>query len=175
MRHLVHTLRKLARTPGFTLLSILTLALGIAATTAIFSVVNGVLLRPLPHPQPEGLMVTSHDAPGLNLHGFGLSEALYFYYRAEGRTLEELALVDDQAATVTGSGTPERLRATVATASFFKVLRTSPALGRAFVDHAGRLHQELGSAAQSVIFIVAGLPVVLKNPNGEPTSNGLQA
>ncbi|HEX9732183.1 MAG TPA: hypothetical protein VGG06_09385, partial [Thermoanaerobaculia bacterium] len=74
MRQLLHALRTLARTPAFTLLSILTLAIGIAATTAIFSVVNGVLLRPLPYPQPERLVNVSHEAPGLHLDSMGMSD-----------------------------------------------------------------------------------------------------
>lgn len=134
MRHIRHALRKLALTPGFTSLSILTLAIGIGATTAIFSVVNAVLLRPLPYPESDRLIVTKHNAAGVNLFGIGLSDALYFHYRDHIQAFEDLALVDNEAATLTGDTTPERLQATVATASFFRVLRTPPALGRAFTE-----------------------------------------
>jgi predicted permease len=134
MRQLLHALRTLARTPAFTLLSILTLAIGIAATTAIFSVVNGVLLRPLPYPQPERLVNVSHEAPGLHLDSMGMSDALYFHYLEHARALEGLALVDDRSASLTGSGEPERLAAVAATASLFSVLRASPAFGRAFTE-----------------------------------------
>jgi hypothetical protein len=138
MRQLFHTLRTLARTPAFTLLSILTLAIGIAATTAIFSVVDGVLLRPLPYPEPDRLVNVSHEAPGLNLDSMGMSDALYFHYLEHAHALDGLALVDQRTATLTGSGEPQRLPAVVATGSFFSVLRVSPALGRAFTEDEGR-------------------------------------
>ncbi len=127
-------IRRLAQTPGFTLISVLTLALGIAATTTIFGVVNAVLLRPLPYPEPERLVVASHAAPGLDLDEMGQSDATFLRYRADNHTLEGIAAYDEGTVSLTGSGDPERLGQGTVTASLFSVLRVFPVLGRAFDD-----------------------------------------
>src|SRR5690348_16879546 len=85
-------LRRLRRSPMFTLMTLLTLAVGIGANTAIFSVVNGVLLKPLPYPEPDRLVGVWHTAPGLNIQQLNSSPASYFTYREEGRSFQENGL-----------------------------------------------------------------------------------
>ena len=87
-----HVARKLARTPGFTAVTALTLALGIGATTAIFTVVNGVLLRPLPYRDADRLVGLWHAAPGVGQQQFEQSEGTYLLYRAENRSFGRLLL-----------------------------------------------------------------------------------
>ena len=77
--------RRLGGKPGFTAAGILTLALGIGATTAIFSVIEGVLVKPLPYPRPERLVALSHVAPGFHIKDLNIAASLYFIYREESR------------------------------------------------------------------------------------------
>ena len=78
MRSVVHILRRLRRSPLFTAISLLTLALGIGANTAIFSVIDGVLLKPLPYPHAERLVSIWHTAPGINMKRLNMAPSLYF-------------------------------------------------------------------------------------------------
>ncbi|MCP4664231.1 MAG: ABC transporter permease [bacterium] len=132
MSHLRQAVRKLRQSPGFTILSVLTLAVGIAATTAIFSVVNAVLLRPLPFPDSERLVVPTHDM--VDATAINQSDATYVRYREHNRVFEDIAIRSWTSAALTGMGDPERLRAMAVTASFFRVLRLGPVLGRAFEE-----------------------------------------
>jgi putative ABC transport system permease protein len=86
--------RRLARTPLFSVVAILTLGVGIGANTAIFSVVNGVLLKPLPFHEPERLVGVWHTAPGINLPLLNQGPSNYFVYRDESQTFEDFALWD---------------------------------------------------------------------------------
>ena len=79
-----HILRRLARAPMFTAITVLTLALGIGANSAIFSVIEGILLKPLPYPHSEDLIDLHHTAPGVNLPEADLAPFLYFTYREQG-------------------------------------------------------------------------------------------
>ena len=87
-------LRRLARAPLFTFVSVLTLALGIGANTAIFSVIQGVLLKPLPFDHPDELVGVWHSAPGLGVPLLNQAPAFYLTYREEGRTFEDSGLWD---------------------------------------------------------------------------------
>jgi len=122
--------RELRRNPGFLLVAVFTLAVGIGANAAIFSVVNAVLIRPLPYPEPERLVGVWHTAPGLDMDQFEQSDASYVLYRKANRVLEELGIYWDGSVTLTGGETPERLDAAGATASLFTVLRVPPLVGR---------------------------------------------
>ena len=86
---LTYVLRRLLHSPGFTLVTALTLALGIGANSAIFSVIEGILLKPLPYPHAERLVAMNHTAPGINFAEAGSAPFLYFTYREEGRVFEE--------------------------------------------------------------------------------------
>src|SRR5438093_3872337 len=85
-------LRRLARAPMFTAVTLLTLAIGIGANTAVFSVIEGVLLKPLPYSHPESLVSVMHTAPGINVKDLPVSPSCYFIYREQGRTFEDIAL-----------------------------------------------------------------------------------
>ena len=129
----IRLLWRRARThPGFTLISLATLAIGIGANVAIFTVINAVLLRPLPLPDSERLVLLRHAAPGLaQLDELPMSEPLYFLYAEQSRTLESVAVYRNEQASFTGPENPQRVEASSVTASFFDVMRTPPRLGRA--------------------------------------------
>ncbi len=116
----------------FTIVAILTLAVGIGANTAIYSVVRGVLLKPLPFPDADQLVDVSLTGPGISLPIMSLSPASYFIFREEGRVFEDVGLWDGGAASVTGRGEPERVRTLMVTDGTLKLLRVNPALGRIF-------------------------------------------
>lgn len=136
MGTLFQDLRYVARTllkrPHFTATSVLTLALGIGGVTALFSVVNGVLLKPLPFDEPERLVGVYHRAPGLNLPVVGQGPATYFTYRDSNRVFEDIGAWDSGLVSITGRGEPERVEALYVTDGTLPVLRVQPTLGRLF-------------------------------------------
>ncbi|HXV60389.1 MAG TPA: ABC transporter permease, partial [Vicinamibacteria bacterium] len=125
-------LRRLARSPLFTAVSVVTLALGIGANAAIFSVVEGVLLKPLPFEDPDALVGVWHRAPGLGFDNVNQSPALHFTYRDENHVFEDVGLWDDGQASVTGLEEPEEVEAMWVTDGTLPLLRIRPALGRTF-------------------------------------------
>src|SRR5437763_13221674 len=125
-------IRMLAKQPGFTAIAILTLALGIGANTAMFSVVNAVLLRPLPFREPDRLMTFWLQAPSKGLSEVDLPHGLFAYYRDRSHTFEKLAAYETGSATLTGRGEPERLDGTEVTYEYFNVLGREPLYGRTF-------------------------------------------
>ena len=127
-----HVLRRLGRSPMFTAASVLTLAIGIGANTSIFSVVSGVLLKPLPYPDADRLVGVWQTAPGINIQDVNASPATYYVYREENRTFEDIGLWRGESVSVTGTGQPEQLRALVVTDGTLPLLRVQPALGRWF-------------------------------------------
>ncbi|HEV2914607.1 MAG TPA: ABC transporter permease [Pyrinomonadaceae bacterium] len=125
-------LRMLLKHKGFTLVAVVTLALGIGANTAIFSVVNGVLLQPLPYPDPDRIITIWE--PSRDGHTLGLTDVEFFYFHEQNRVFEEVAAYATGATNLTGDGNePARVLATWASAGFFDVVGVKPALGRAFV------------------------------------------
>jgi predicted permease len=138
-QELRHAARRLIRTPVFTLASVLTLALAIGANAAIFAVVKRVLLNPLPYPESDRLIELEHGAATLNIPtGMGINSGLYFHYANRARSLSGIAIYRTEDLTVTGGGTPERVRAARAVPALATVLRVSPAFGRWFTDAEGR-------------------------------------
>ena len=140
-------LRMLAKSPGFSALVILTLALGIGANTAIFSVVNAVLLRPLPFEEPDRLMQIWHTPPQASFPGiptFTVSPANFLDWRARSQAFEGMSAYGFGQYTLTGTGHPEAVRMVAVTSGFFSILRAKPLLGRAFLteeDSPGREHE----------------------------------
>lgn len=126
--------RILLKQPGFPVVAVVTLALGIGANTAIFSLVNSILLRPLPFREPDRVVRLIQASPKLGLATWGVSQADFAAYRDENRSFESMALFNSTAINLTGEGEPERLPMTSVTADFFKVLSVSPLLGRTFVE-----------------------------------------
>ncbi|HSS52581.1 MAG TPA: ABC transporter permease, partial [Thermoanaerobaculia bacterium] len=116
--------------PGFLVVVLFTLAVGIGATAAIFTVVNAVLIRPLPYPEPERLVAVWNRAPGMHLDQFEHSEGSYLVYRRHNHVLEDLGIYGSGSVTLTGGDRPERVEAAGVTASIFSVLRVRPFLGR---------------------------------------------
>jgi predicted permease len=133
MRELRLVLRRLGRAPAFTAISVLTIALGVGATTAIFSVVDGVLLKPLSYPRADQLVGVWLTAPGVHLKQNELSPSDYFIFRAQARAFQDIGLYDGDTVTVESEGgEPERLRALDVTDGVLPILGVVPALGRAF-------------------------------------------
>ncbi len=129
---LSRVVRRLAHTPLFTTVALVTLGVGIGANTAMFSVVNGVLLKPLPFDEPGSLVTLWHTAPGANIDRLPQSPSTYMVYRDDARSFERLALWTDSAVSITGLDTPERVDAIYATHELLSVLKVAPALGRDF-------------------------------------------
>jgi len=125
-------LRMLRKNPGFSLIAVLTLALGIGANTAIFSVVNAVLLRPLPYAAPERLVFIYNSVPGWGIQKLGLFEAEFLRLRDQARALEQVSLYTSTTLTLTGAGEPERVSSGTASGELFAALGVPPALGRSF-------------------------------------------
>lgn len=126
-----HALRQLLRRPGFAVVAVATLALGIGANTAIFSVVNTVLLRPLPYAQPERVVAVWNSFDGRE--DYSLSAPELIDYRREIRSFEHLAAYEVTEANLTGDGPPERLSIALVTANLFSALGVDAAVGRTFV------------------------------------------
>ncbi len=142
-----YSLRMLAKNPGFGAIAILTLALGVGANTAIFSVVNAVLLRPLPFEEPDRLVQIWHTPPQASFPGmptFAVSPANFLDWRSRSHSFEGLSAYGFGSYTLTGTGRPEAVRVVAATSGFLSILRAKPMLGRTFLeeeDSPGRDHE----------------------------------
>ena len=125
----LYAVRRLVKAPGFTVVAVLTLALGIGANSAIFSVVNGVLLKPLPYPEPDRLVGVYHTTEG---HRAVMSGPNFTDVARAATSFESAAAISSGRMILTGEGEPARLAIAEVSASLFNVLRVRPALGRAF-------------------------------------------
>jgi putative ABC transport system permease protein len=135
-----YALRSLVKRPAFTIITVLVLALGIGANTAIFSVVNAVLLKPLPFSEPDQLVQIWHVPPPKSFPGmkkFSLSPANYLDWQSQSRSFEQMSIYGFGTATLTGSGEPQSVPGTKVSTEFFSVLRAKPILGRTFSKEDG--------------------------------------
>src|SRR5262245_3987483 len=129
-----YAIRHLVKTPGFTVVAVLTIALGIGATTAIFSVVNGVLLRPLPYPGSGALVRVNEVVPQFGL--FSVAPANFFDWRRQNSVFERIAAYNQSSATLSTAAGPERVQGALVSWDLFELLRVMPARGSTFVaDH----------------------------------------
>jgi putative ABC transport system permease protein len=129
-----YSLRVLLKSPGFAAVAVIVLALGIGANTAIFSVVNAVLLRPLPYQDPGRLVQVWHVPPAKSFPGmtrFSVSAANYLDWREQNHAFEQLAIYNYAIFNLSGKGQPESVTTGVVSPNFFSVLRTRPLFGRA--------------------------------------------
>ena len=131
-RQIRQVIRSLSRAPAFTLIAVVTLGIGVAASTAIFSVVEGVLISSLPYPEADRLVQLFHNSPGLGYPRYGVSPGLFFHYRDENPFLESAMMFGNRSVNLTGDGDPERVMATGTTYTLVDTLRVSPQLGRFF-------------------------------------------
>ena len=151
VQDLRYALRMLRRSPAFTLTAIITLALGIGGNSAIFSVVSGVLLRPLPYANPEQLAMVWMDNSRISLREDWHSYPGYVDYRAQSTTFADMAIFNNTSRTFTDAGDPERLIGAHTSANFFDVLGVRPEHGRAYTK------EEDGTAGPSVVVLSHGL------------------
>jgi len=129
--------RTMLRSPGFAITAVLALALGIGANTAIFSVVNAVLLRPMPFDHPDRLMQVWHTPPQKSFPGiptFAVSPANFLDWRNQNHSFDGMSAYGYGRYTLTGSGHPEAIRMVAATVGLFSILHAQPLLGRGFLD-----------------------------------------
>jgi predicted permease len=130
VRDVRFAVRRLVREPGFSVPTIATIALGIGIATAVFTLVNAVLLRPLPYPDADRLVQVTHVAPGAELAVTGLSVGIYLHYRAHSRTFEDIATWMEHSRTLTDVDAPEHVQVAMVTPSLFAVLGATPHIGR---------------------------------------------
>jgi putative ABC transport system permease protein len=126
---ILYAVRRLIKAPGFTIVAVVTLALGIGANTAIFSVVNGILLEPLPYPEPDRLVGVYHTTEG---HRVVMSGPNFTDVAHTATSLESAAAISTTRMILTGEGEPIRLPVAQVSAALFNVLRVTPAIGRTF-------------------------------------------
>jgi len=127
-------LRSFGRAPVFTAVALVTLAVGIGANTAIFSVVNGILLKPLPYTHPKELVAVWLAAPGLNIKDLNLGPAHYFILREQNRTFQGIGMSMGHTVNITGLGEPEQASGLDVTDGLLSVLGATPLLGRSFTQ-----------------------------------------
>jgi predicted permease len=129
---LKHAVRRLLRAPSFTAVTLLTLAIGVGANTVVFSVVEGVLLKPLGYPHAEQLVGVWYHIPGIDIEDMPMAPFLYFTEREQGQTFQDIGVYTGDSLSVTGAGQPERVPGLDVTDGTLPILGVKPALGRLF-------------------------------------------
>jgi predicted permease len=171
LRDLKYAVRALRRAPGFTATALITLALGIGATTAVFSVVYAVLIKPLPYPNAETLVSLNHTTMGRNALGARIQEfsaSLYFTYLDENRTFQNLGLWSTGTASVTGSANPEQVRTLNVSDGTLQTLGVPPMIGRWFAKD--EMRDEIRTGASDTAMLTFGY--WQRRYGGDPTIVG---
>jgi putative ABC transport system permease protein len=132
IQDLRYAFRVLIRKPGFTVVAVIALALGIGANSAIFSVVNTVLFHSLPYKDPDRLVIIYHTYPKLNLPNAGVAAPSYIFFRDNNKAFEQVGTAMQWQVNLTGEGEPEKLQGTAISSNFFSTLGVEPAYGRSF-------------------------------------------
>src|SRR5436309_7385310 len=145
-----HILRRLWKFPVFTAVAVLTLGIGIGANAAVFSIVDGILLKPLPYKNADELIALDHDAPGLGLKNTGSAPFLMFTYADQSRTFDHIGLWRTSTASSTGVGDPEEVRTIQATEGAMRALGIGPMLGRTFTP------QDDAPGSPETVILMAG-------------------
>jgi predicted permease len=122
----------LAHAPLFTIITLITLAAGVGGNTVVFSVLEGVLLKPLPYPKPSELIGVWHTAPGINITDLNMAPSNYFIYREQNQSFQDIGVYNRDAVSITGIAEPERLEALDVTDGTLPLLGIPPMLGRSF-------------------------------------------
>jgi predicted permease len=131
-QQLKQVFRRLRRAPMFTAVTVITLAAGIGGNTVVFSVLEGVLLKPLPYPRAEELVGVWHNAPGLQITDLNMAPSNYLIYREQGKTLQDIGLYQGGSDSVTGVAEPEQVPAMRVSDGTLPLLGIPPLLGRTF-------------------------------------------
>jgi hypothetical protein len=152
LQDLRYAFRSFRKSPGFTFTALLTVALGVGANTAIFSVVNGVLLRPLPLGEPERVVLVGHNYTKIHLET-GVSAIGFRFYHDQNRVFEKSAAFTGWEANLANGGAPERLVGQRATSEYFAALGIRPILGRAFTAD----EEQVGGAGDKVVILSEAL------------------
>src|SRR5713226_9799300 len=129
---LKQVLRRLGRAPMFTAITLITLAAGVGANTVVFSVLEGVLLKPLPYPKPDELVGVWHTAPGIQIKDLNMSPSDYFIYREQSKTFQDIGLYTSDSVSVLGVAEPEHVPALRVTDGTLPLLGIPPMLGNTF-------------------------------------------
>jgi len=127
-------LRQLRKGPGFFVIAVATLALGIGASTAIFSIVDTVLLHPLPYRQPDRLVLVTENLPAMSADEVGVAAGEYLDYRDHNRSFSQVASYQSTGFNLTGGGRPLRVNGAEISSSAFSMLGVGPELGHAFTQ-----------------------------------------
>ena len=131
---LPYAVRGLRKTPGFTLIAVATLAIGIGANTAVFSLINAVLLRPLAYPEPDRLVLVWESAPFFGVHDSPVAPANFVDWKARSRSFEDMGALEERGYRLLGQDAPEIVNGALVTTGVLRALRTRPAMGRIFRD-----------------------------------------
>jgi putative ABC transport system permease protein len=145
-----YAVRTLTRSPGFALVALFTLALGIGANTAMFSVVNAVLLRPLPYADPDRVVMVWTAGAARNIHEAPTSFPTFTDWRDQGHSFADMAYWRPRVGTMTGVAEPERLEGVMASANLFSLLGVAPAIGRTFTAEDERARQQVAVISQQL-------------------------
>jgi predicted permease len=148
LKELRQLFRRLARAPLFTVITLITLAAAVGANTVVFSVLEGILLKPLAYPHPEELIGVWHSAPGINLKDLNCSPSDYFIYRDQSRTFQNMGLYTSDSVSVTGIAEPEQVSALDVTEEVLPILGVQAILGRGF-----RAEDAVDGAPQTVLLM----------------------
>jgi predicted permease len=148
--HLKQVFRRLANAPLFTAITLITLAAGVGGNTVVFSVLEGVLLKPLPYPNPNELIGVWHSAPGINIADLNMAPSNYFIYREQNQSFQDVGIYNRDAVSITGVAEPERLDALDVTDGTIPLLGIPPMLGRTFT------HQDDSPGAPDTAVITYG-------------------
>lgn len=125
-----YALRRLSKQPGFTAVTVLTMALGIGGSTAVFNVVHSILLQPLPYPEADRLVALRAAAPGVGATDLDITVGMYLFYGRQSQSFDGLGLYDRLPVNLTGEGSPQRVDALLVTSDLFPTLGVPPLLGR---------------------------------------------